>query len=669
MITLAFALFLQLPAECRAADCRVAELRALGRSERAAAVPRVAGFLKDPNPAIRTEAIWALAQIAKDSTAADTVAGLLSALGPRPLELGATARALGRVRLTNPGRAARTAALFDGWLAEAASPAAMVEIVRGAESFVRINGRVAPLGGGALGRLEQLVTYTNDTDPAAAARVRRAAVATLARAGRRPQALLARALTDADPEVRRLGIGWASAPPDLAERRDAVIRGMADPEPMVRLEALRAFGRHFQSGECGPVLRAAKDRSGAVALQALDLLGNPCSDSLAAVDALGRIVDSLAASPRGRIESLASWHRGARALLALAKAGPARAATLLGRLAADPTWQVRAYAARAAAIVGDGDRLLALAAAIVGDGDRLLALAADREDNVRQAAISGLLKVRGHANDSVLRAQLARTDYQLVMTAAQLLEGAPDRSRAAASLLASLRRLTAERRENSRDPRVAILDRLAELGDPALAPNLEPFLRDFDPEVANRAAGLISKWTGVTKTANPVPLPKPAPDSVPADGTKLVVVMSPGSGGGSFEILLRPDLAPVTTARVVALARQGYYDLLTWHRVEPNFVIQGGSPNANEYYGDARFLADEVGRISHERGTLGISTRGRNTGDAQLFINLVDNLRLDFDYTVWGQITRGLEVVDEILEGDVIERIEVIDVKAERRVR
>ena len=145
--------------------------------------------------------------------------------------------------------------------------------------------------------------------------------------------------------------------------------------------------------------------------------------------------------------------------------------------------------------------------------------------------------------------------------------------------------------------------------------------------------------------------------------------MSPASGGGRFEVTLRPDLAPVTTARVVALAREGFYDLLTWHRVEPNFVIQGGSPNANEYFGDARFLADEVGSVSHERGTLGISTRGRNTGDAQLFVNLVDNLRLDFDYTVWGQVTGGMEVVDGILEGDVIDRIDVVDVKAQRRVR
>jgi cyclophilin family peptidyl-prolyl cis-trans isomerase len=95
--------------------------------------------------------------------------------------------------------------------------------------------------------------------------------------------------------------------------------------------------------------------------------------------------------------------------------------------------------------------------------------------------------------------------------------------------------------------------------------------------------------------------------------------------------------------------------------VVANFVIQGGSPRANEYAGDALYLRDEIGPLTHERGTLGISTRGRDTGDAQIFVNLVDNLRLDFNYTVWGRVTSGMDVVDSILEGDVIDRIDVID--------
>jgi cyclophilin family peptidyl-prolyl cis-trans isomerase len=71
-------------------------------------------------------------------------------------------------------------------------------------------------------------------------------------------------------------------------------------------------------------------------------------------------------------------------------------------------------------------------------------------------------------------------------------------------------------------------------------------------------------------------------------------------------------------------------------------------------------MRDELGLRSHLRGTIGLSTRGRNTGDAQMFVNLIDNPRLDHEYTVFGEITSGMDVVDGILEGDVIERIEVL---------
>jgi len=89
-------------------------------------------------------------------------------------------------------------------------------------------------------------------------------------------------------------------------------------------------------------------------------------------------------------------------------------------------------------------------------------------------------------------------------------------------------------------------------------------------------------------------------------------------------------------------------------------VIQGGSPGANEYIGDATFMPDEVGLWPHVRGALGISTRGRDTGDAQFFIDLVDNPRLNHEYTVFGQVLNGIEAVDQILEGDVIDRIDIL---------
>jgi cyclophilin family peptidyl-prolyl cis-trans isomerase len=129
--------------------------------------------------------------------------------------------------------------------------------------------------------------------------------------------------------------------------------------------------------------------------------------------------------------------------------------------------------------------------------------------------------------------------------------------------------------------------------------------------------------------------------------------------GGVFTLALRPEVAPTNVARFARLARAGYFNGLTLHRVEPNFVVQGGSPGANEYAGDAAYTRDELDLTSNERGTVGISTRGRDTGDGQIYINLVDNARLDHNYTVFAEVIDGMPIVDSILEGDVITRIEL----------
>jgi cyclophilin family peptidyl-prolyl cis-trans isomerase len=128
---------------------------------------------------------------------------------------------------------------------------------------------------------------------------------------------------------------------------------------------------------------------------------------------------------------------------------------------------------------------------------------------------------------------------------------------------------------------------------------------------------------------------------------RVRVTMARQSGGGTFEMRLFADEAPATVARFVASARRGYYNGLTFHREATNV-------------GAERFMRDELALRSHARGTLGISTRGRDTGDEQIFVNTIDNWRLDHDYTVFGEITRGLDVADAVLEGDVIARIEVI---------
>jgi cyclophilin family peptidyl-prolyl cis-trans isomerase len=306
---------------------------------------------------------------------------------------------------------------------------------------------------------------------------------------------------------------------------------------------------------------------------------------------------------------------------------------------------VRMYAARAAAVLRDSATLRRLAA--------------DQSDNVREAAVEGLAAVEGHGADSVYLAQLGRKDYQLLRATAAALDSTPD-STAAVHLLASLRRVSAERRENARDARRALLDRWARLAPPGqVEPLLRSYLSDYDTLVARQAADLLSTRFGVTLRPTPRPLPlapPPAPAELAAlDRATAVIKMRLG---GDIVLRLRPFDAPTNVARFSRLAHAGYFNGLTFHRVVPGFVIQGGSPGANEYWGDGPYTRDEITSEPHLRGRVGISTRGRDTGDGQIFVDLIDNWRLDYNYTIIAEVVSGMDVVDRLLEGAVIDRID-----------
>jgi cyclophilin family peptidyl-prolyl cis-trans isomerase len=307
-----------------------------------------------------------------------------------------------------------------------------------------------------------------------------------------------------------------------------------------------------------------------------------------------------------------------------------------------PVWWVRMYAAGAAAVAGD---LI-----------HLEKLAYDSNDNVREAAIVPLRRLERADAEPAIVAALDRTDMQLLRTAAQLLKESPRNPLLARPLIAALLRVTREGKETSRDTRLALLDALAVHVSRDDATELQPLLRDFDAKIAERAAGLITAATGKLATAAPLPPQRGWPQEF-FDLRQCVTVNL--GGGGSFTMRMQPALASVTVDRFLKLAtKDKYYDGLTFHRVVPNFVIQGGSPGANEYAGHKEYMRDEVGG-RNVRGSVGLSTRGRNTGDAQFYINLVDNSRLDYDYTVFATVA-DMSAVDNIQEGDVIRSIDLV---------
>lgn len=384
------------------------------------------------------------------------------------------------------------------------------------------------------------------------------------------------------------------------------------PEPAWRLRfrALRP-----PKGECAPLRAALADSAWAVRLRAMDLADSTCARDDALVAALEQAVEALPADASRRTTGDVSWHAAAHAIVALARVRPASAALRLARVSRHRQWQVRAYAARAAAVLGD--------TAV------LRALAQDREDNVAEVAIERLAARTGHADDARYLQAITRDGAQVVRAAATALAGSPD-PRVPAAASAAFTRWVAKQHASARDARLALLKAA---GRPATDDQAPPVTVTLPPRAVALALG---------------------------EDVRLRVTMADASGGGSFTVKLRGDVAPMMAARLLALAQAGYYDGLTWHRVEPDFVIQGGSPGANEYVGLASFLRDELGTIPHPRGTVGMSTRGHDTGDAQWFVNLRDNRRLMRDYTVFGEVTDGIGVVDGVLEGDIIARIRVL---------
>ena len=632
-------------------DPRVQALavRALGRLERPEQIGLISPLLSSTHPEVRAEAVNALGQ-AVFSTDGERVAVLLHdhlAREADPGVRGVIGRTLGRLRYADPGRVreAEEALLeltLDG--TEDAPFPSLMGAVMGLEWLARSN-RGMGFSEATIGRLQALISYGLPADggePEETPRVRRVALMALAAAGGAEDETLRKALGDPDPDVRRLALSAVGQSPSLAGGLEALDRALEDPVPRVRAQAVAAHAtRAPQDLRCGGLLEAAYDDHPQVAIAALDLLGQPCPDRARQIQALREFVEEADAVSPTR------WHRGAHALLALAGVSPATASPLVAEFANHVSPFARAYAARAAARTGDQGVLEALAE--------------DEVPNVRTAAIQGLFRLQGHDADELLLAQLSQDDPQLLLTIAGLLGGTPTPGAAVAPLLEALRRISSEGRETARDPRMGIIERLADVAEGEAVEDLEGYLSDYDPVVAERVAGLLTEWTGQTRRASPQPatrLPLPSQEEVDRLAHSRVVLEM--EGGGEIEIRLLAHLAPTNAARFARLARSGSFDGLTFHRVVSNFVLQGGSPNANEMAGHGPYTRDEIGLQSNWRGTVGTSTRGRDTGDGQIFINLMDNLRLDHNYTIFGEVVAGMEVVDSVVEGQVILRARVV---------
>lgn len=129
---------------------------------------------------------------------------------------------------------------------------------------------------------------------------------------------------------------------------------------------------------------------------------------------------------------------------------------------------------------------------------------------------------------------------------------------------------------------------------------------------------------------------------------------------GPIKIALYPDKAPLTVANFVNLAQHGFYDGLSFHRVIPDFMIQGGCPEGSGRGGPGYRFADETNNgVRHERGVLSMANAGPNTNGSQFFITHVPTPHLDGKHTVFGKVLEGLDVVDSVAGGDLINSVKI----------
>jgi peptidyl-prolyl cis-trans isomerase B (cyclophilin B) len=182
------------------------------------------------------------------------------------------------------------------------------------------------------------------------------------------------------------------------------------------------------------------------------------------------------------------------------------------------------------------------------------------------------------------------------------------------------------------------------------------------------------------------PGPDAAAGEVPAATAPRHRAILVVEGLGEIEIELLGDVAPVTTAHFLALAERDFYDGTAFHRVVPGFMIQGGDPNTRDrdprndgMGGQDQAVPDERPALTHRRGIVALANRGvPNSGGSQFFIVVADSPHLDGNYAVFGRVTAGMEIADQIsnVERDVygrhgptdrpLEDVVVRDVRVER---
>jgi cyclophilin family peptidyl-prolyl cis-trans isomerase/HEAT repeat protein len=411
------------------------------------------------------------------------------------------------------------------------------------------------------------------------------------------------------------------------------------PERAVAVEAIRALGRIGDPAAAPALLKLVQDvkTDPHLRLEAVTALGGVKADGV--IDLLLDII----ADPRPPVR--------AAAIRSLAQLDGEGFVTVLAGLDPDPNWTVRSVLAT---VLGTLPPEIGL--------PRLRTMVEDSDQRVMPAVIAALAALRPPDAPELILTRLKSAD-PVIRAAAAAAMGRLKPANGATALADAYR---AGLNDTTYVGRVAALVALVEYGNDAAIPVLTEALSDKDWAVRLRASMLLKKINPSTDADARI---RPAPIThAPADYEDSRLVNPPVStqvfidtDRGTIQLELAVLDAPVTVDTFITLARKGFFDGLTFHRVVPDFVVQGGDPRGDGEGGPGFTIRDELNERPYLRGTVGMALDFADTGGSQFFITHSPQPHLDARYTVFGRVLSGMEIVDQIQQWDVIRKVRVWD--------
>jgi cyclophilin family peptidyl-prolyl cis-trans isomerase/HEAT repeat protein len=619
-------------------EVRARALVALGRLQEPGTAAAVSVALRDPEPRVRAAAAFAAGLLGfswvplPDAPKQALVQGVLQAEASESDAAAHLQQLIALGRLVAPETSARLEERLGAKDAVVRAEAAL-----GLGVTPRRGGKVPDT---ALGTLATLAAAPEEN-------VRYAAAYALA-ASKSPAArpALLQCLKDASVDTRALcakGLAETAQQDDVPALSDA----LGDAEPRVAAEAVRVLGRLVE-------------RCAAGACPALDALANRMPAQVTALEK--------GDAARGHV------------VLALAQQGlPARGAPVLELV----RMQLHAVQARAAAplpLLGNLDCRLAAAqdrlagllfnSQTCGDGQvplgQRLAFGMREVARGSPSAPDDLWKqVAPYLDSSEPPLRLAAVELAGALKPKAAMEkvrglisspdevlaaGAADAAAKLGDTLAVPAILTlAERVPKIPDLAEPVADALVTLKAPGVEALLRGWLAVPHAHVRLTAAKLLSKLTGAPVAAPSVEAPAPAERVAPA-GARVTF----DTGWGPIVVALDTESTPLTSGNLYQLAKAGFFDGLTFHRIVPDFVVQGGDPRGDGNGGPGYTLPCEVSERRYRRGTVGMALSGKDTGGSQFFVTSSPQPHLEGRYTAFGEVVSGMEVVDRLLEGDRI---------------